>query len=61
MLPFSSPGDLPKPGTEPGSPAFQVDSSRSEPPGTPDVRTTQQKLLLYKTVQSLFISDLSGF
>ena len=25
-LPFPSPGDLPFPGTEPGSPALQVDS-----------------------------------
>ena len=25
-LPFSSPGDLPHPGTEPGSPALQTDS-----------------------------------
>ena len=24
-LPFPSPGDLPDPGTEPGSPAFQAD------------------------------------
>ena len=29
-LPFSSPGDLPNPGTESGSPALQTDS---EPPG----------------------------
>ena len=26
-LPFASPGDLPKPGIEPGSPALQADSS----------------------------------
>ena len=32
-LPFPSPGDLPDPGIEPGSPAFQADSSPSEPPG----------------------------
>ena len=34
-LPFSSPGDLPNPGIEPGSPALQVDSLPSEPPGKP--------------------------
>ena len=34
MLPFPSPGDLPKPGIEPGSPALQVDS----PPGKPKSR-----------------------
>ena len=32
-LPFPSPGDLPKPGIEPGSPALQADSLPSEPPG----------------------------
>ena len=32
-LPFSSPGDLPDPGIEPGSPTFQVDASPSESPG----------------------------
>ena len=32
-LPFSSPGDLPNPGTGPGSPALQADSLPSEPPG----------------------------
>ena len=34
-LPFPSPGDLPNPGTKPGSPALQADSSPSEPPGEP--------------------------
>ena len=32
-LPFPSPGDLPNPGIEPGSPALQVNSVPSEPPG----------------------------
>ena len=32
-LPFSSPGDLPNPGIEPGSPALQADALPSEPPG----------------------------
>ena len=32
-LPFPSPGDLPNPGIEPRSPAFQADSLPSEPPG----------------------------
>ena len=31
--PFPSPGDLPNPGIEPRSPALQVDSLPSEPPG----------------------------
>ena len=35
-LPFPSPGDLPNPGIEPGSPEFQVDSLPSEPPEKPE-------------------------
>ena len=34
-LPFPSPGDLPDPGVKPRSPALQVDSLLSEPPGKP--------------------------
>ena len=34
-LPFPSPGDLPNPGIEPGSPALQADALSSEPPGKP--------------------------
>ena len=30
-----SPGDLPNPGSEPRSPAMQVDSLPAEPPGKP--------------------------
>ena len=33
--PFPSPGDLPDPGIEPGSPALQVDSLPAEPQGQP--------------------------
>ena len=35
-LPFPSPGDLPNPGIEPRSPAFQADTLTSEPPGKPN-------------------------
>ena len=35
-LPFSSPGDIPDPGIEPGSPVLQADSLPSEPPGKPN-------------------------
>ena len=38
-LPVPSPGDLPDPGIEPGSPALQADSSLSEPLGKPKVKT----------------------
>ena len=34
-LPFPSPGDLPDPGIEPGSPTLQADSLPSESPGKP--------------------------
>ena len=34
-LPFPSPGDLPKPGIELGSPVLQADSVPAEPPGKP--------------------------
>ena len=33
--PRPPPGDLPDPGIEPGSPAFQADTLTSEPPGKP--------------------------
>ena len=32
-MPFPSPGDLPDPGIEPGSPALQAGFGPSEPPG----------------------------
>ena len=32
-LPFPSPGDLPDPGIEPGSPTLRADALPSEPPG----------------------------
>ena len=34
-LPFPSPGDLPNPGIEPGSPALQADALPSKPPRKP--------------------------
>ena len=39
-LPFPSPGDLRNPGIEPRSPALQVDSLPSEPPGKPHSHTS---------------------
>ena len=35
--PFPSPGDLPDPGIEPSSPAFQADSLPTELPEEPDL------------------------
>ena len=37
-LPFPSPGDLPEPGTEFRSPALEMDSSPTEPPGKTELR-----------------------
>ena len=42
-LPFPSPGDLPNPGIEPGSPTLQADSLPSEPPGKPLTKVWGQK------------------
>ena len=36
-LPFPSPGDLPDPGIEPGSPASEADALTSEPAGKPNL------------------------
>ena len=46
-LPFPSPGDLPDPGIEPGSPAFQADSLPSELPGKPSGPNTPRIILKY--------------
>jgi len=40
-LPFLPPGDVPKPGTEPTSPALQADSLLSELPGIPPPTPTK--------------------
>ena len=45
-LPFPSPGDLPNPGIEPGSPALQEDALTSEPPGKPGTEKALDKYLL---------------
>ena len=39
-LPFPSPGDLPDPGIEPGSPALQTDALPSEPLESPILRVS---------------------
>ena len=44
-LPLPSPGDLPNPGTEPGSPALQADALPSEPPGKPPVILTLFRII----------------
>ena len=41
-LPFPSPGDLPNPGIEPGSPTLQADALTFEPPGKPPLEYISQ-------------------
>ena len=45
-LPFLSPGDLPNPGIETRSPAFQADALTSEPPGKPTRHSIGHLLVL---------------
>ena len=42
-----SPGDLPDPGIEPGSPTLQVDSLPAELPGKPECRVACQYLFAF--------------
>ena len=44
-LPFPSPGDLPNPGIELGSPTLQANSLLSEPPGKPSHPPQKKKKL----------------
>ena len=44
-LPFPSPGDLPNPGFEPGSPALQADALQSEPDGKSHIYFTSREAL----------------
>ena len=44
-LPFPSPGELPNPGIEPGSPTSQADALPSEPPGKTRMLKRLPKLL----------------
>ena len=46
-LPFPSPGDLPEPGIEPGSPALQADSLLTELRGLPKILTNSKKKFYY--------------
>ena len=58
---FPSPGDLPDPGVEPRSPAFQADALTSEPPGKPensgcmDYFPFTSKPLLYVVGKMMFL------
>ena len=53
-LPFPSPGALPDPGTEPGSPALQADSLPSEPPGKPKGNHKQNEKKIHTMGENIF-------
>ena len=54
-LSFPSPGDLPDPGIEPGSPEFQADALTSEPPGKPPLRHTLS--LFFSKISVAFVGN----
>ena len=57
-LPFPSPGDLPNPGIEPGSPTLQADALSSEPPGKFDSNAkTRFKILLIHYFSKYLLCD----
>ena len=57
-LPFPSPGDLPDPGTKPGSPALQANSLPSEPPGKPQSKAPSYSLVT--SYEPMFTFSHSG-
>ena len=58
-LPFPSPGDLPDPGLEPGSPALQADALPSEPPGKLKENMNVEQDLLSPFKNILFITSVT--
>ena len=59
-LPFPSPGELPNPGIEPGSPALKADTLTSEPPGKirPSGNTWNSQACIYPTPACLLLRIL---
>ena len=58
-LPFPSPGDLPNPGIKPRSPAFQVDSLPSEPPGKPQPQISLHSNASFRILPWLYCVSLA--
>ena len=59
-VPFSSPGDLPDPGIEPGSPALQADSSPFEPPKKKKKTIRKPRAYLWHTGSLVFCHHKRG-
>ena len=61
-LPFRPPGDLPDPGTEPGSPALAGGLLNTEPPGKPKFKkkhiNPNEISLLSITLAKIFINSV---
>ena len=53
-LPFPSAGDLPDPGIEPRSPAWEADDLISEPPGKPQIVMENNVCLIINVCQNIF-------
>ena len=60
-LPFLSPGDLPDPGIEPGSPALQADALSSEPPGSEGRSFPNYRSLAFTNFNSILFLSNSSF
>ena len=58
-MPFPSPGDLPDPGIEAGSPALQANFLLSEPPGKPCLEHGKDLIVLLVTITA-FTRDTMG-
>ena len=56
-LPFPSPGDLPNPVIEPGSPELQADALLSEPPGKPKAHKVSITWHLLECYESSYLSS----
>ena len=55
-LPFPSPGDLPDPGIEPGSPTLEADALTSEPPGKPYSKYINREVFVHKTSVKVLVN-----
>ena len=60
-LPFPSPGDLPNPGIEPGSPTSQAGCLPFEPPGKPYLLHMGALLVVRPQVGEVFYGLMSTF